>query len=1176
MSNLRLYPRPLGNFFAFPEQKAANVVNLRRFPIGPEGDPAWPVLVSTGLPFPAGVEAQKYFTNAGITHGEGNLMAALSLPVQRRWYMQSDAQIAEDAMAFRNNYAVGSAEYNALTTYGQNYNRQVLDGFYELWKALGRYSYATRFNGGVGIGASDIEVFSNTSAQAQSEIKRGWTTGWLLERNARGHSTPHLTYGIATICSDFVSYEANGSGNNDYPFRRPGADWQGANGLFDPNANEMVQAMRAAGHVSYVGRDKYWRSTHDDGTVFQLNADGSIKADGAGRALWRRANYPNETVTNYGVTARIYTEEPRNWIREWYVEAYKAIADWSFICNRTDAQKNYDGSDTPSAQRPYPQGTSDINPAMAYMRGCSWFRPTDTEAGLMYNNATGQMENIGEPESNRRIVNPRSHRYAAAIRSIFYHANVIWDDKGYAGFTPSRIFVANEGGAQVTKAPLKMGGIETTLAGIYQVRSQVLFRQYWDAGQIDFILPMKPIVKENGVSGEYEWEKPIVTMFKKTGGLEVWALWVWPCQNVNDATHERDMAVWIELPNGTKSASYKLKFKDRNVCFEGWQLPAGFESARAQDFRFQFQTLPVGSPSGFRTITWTGHYNVAFTGANPTPPAYISEDTTTTPPTDICALYTSGQTLALWYGETIKAWRTDDGTLYAAAAADGTGYKNRAWLVSTGQFTTQQAQCFADSNPKSTTPPPPPGTDPFVSYAQALRATRWVGPQIFLYGNSISSIDRQIVETAADNGANLFAPSFHWTNCEPTPGNYDWGAVDAALNLASTKNLKLAIRLVVTRGERNNEPAKNWDQFFTTADRMRDERGLVSRWNGEVAFSYDSSSAVNRAGQFITALLTHIRDSGKANRILAVSVVGNGYYEGEYQSGAQPADGDAVTDQLFDYSEYARQAFIGRMTAKYGTVAAANAAWGTSFGSWGAVQLPIVPRGDGGDTRGQWVHNSTYTRDFYVSRSKSLAAFNQTMAATIRAVSPNIQVFSENGSMYDRNCSGRGSWLLPALTDFLDGRKQNSTPFYPLALIQAINQMGGKWGADEVFCWKDQGTNTDYTLEQNLNHYKGALDAGASMVVLAGPQKPGSGEDANLAAQTLQRIAAIYANLRDTGYISGSPRFDYQDTMNLTTSGLLGNYGWEWWNGNSSLQNDYNKLTANGTKRVRLVLTNDL
>lgn len=1162
---LRTLPRPTGNWFAFPEQRAVNTINLRRLPAGWSVPASRPVLLSTSVPFPAGADGGRYLTNGGVTHVEGQLMVNLNLPSSKRWFMLPDHVIAEHALAFRSNYAVGSAEYNALTTYGQNYTRQVTPGMSALWEALGRYSYGQSFAGGIGIASSDIEVFSATADNVQDEFKRAWTIGLLKERNSRSHPTNHLTYGIGTLAGP-ANYVKNRE-QQDEPFRIPGHDWIGSGGRFDPNASEMTILMRGAGHLTYVGRDQYWRTTWGDNTVYQKNSDGSIKADGNGKALYVRSAFPTATVSNYGTTARVYTEEAKNWVEAWYSEYYKAQADWSYLCNRTSAQAAYDGSDTPSASRPYPKGPSDLNPAMANVRLCTWIRPTDTEAGSQYNSQTGQMEDIGEPESNRRIINARSHRFLALIRGLFYHANVVWDDKGYAGFSPTRSFTTVEGGTTVTKPPLKMGGIETVLAGLYQARSFPRLFSLMDAGGIDFVMPKKGVVKSNDIPGEYEWEKPIVHLWKETGGRRVWAMWVWPSQDVANADHERDMAVWVDLPNGNKTGSYRLRFKDRNVCLDGWQLPAGFESARPQDFRFQFQSLPVGSPSGYRTITWTGDYNVVWSGANPSPPAWVtpaSSNTTTTTgggstTTVACNSYGGGQTLVVSGGQTIRAYRTDANVLFAASASDGTNFKNRAWLVANAGLTSGQAACFTDTNPFSSS------TDPFQ--AHNLQTKRWAGIQLFHHGftstGAISPSDKTLIELSAARGMNAYMPAFQWRIIEPLPGNFNWAPVDSILATAKRLNLKILGRIVASRSEENNGHIG----FITDDQRQKDNLGRNQRYSNQAVTSYDSPSAVARQEEFVRALIGHIRASPWADMVMGFSVVDNRFFEAEYVGTNQMAGSNQPEEAvLADYSEPSRQKFIARMTAKYTTVGAANSAWGTNFSSWAAVQLPPVQSFGNGFYNWQ----PQYQRDFFVHRARSMAEWINYFAGVVKSISPNLQTFSENGSLHDPSSGqARGSMLLPLLGN-TDGRKQNDTPTYPHYLSAAVSRVGGKWTADEV-----DGMYADPSYDQALrDHFVQGFDAGNSVMVFANPEIPGSGENPTIQQRTISRATYLFDSVAPL--LSQPVNTSTTATLSTSAAQLLQNAGF--WGGadGNTLKDQYETLRQGGSVRVGISITNNL
>jgi hypothetical protein len=95
-------------------------------------------------------------------------------------------------------------------------------------------------------------------------------------------------------------------------------------------------------------------------------------------------------------------------------------------------------------------------------------------------------------------------------------------------------------------------------------------------------------------------------------------------------------------------------------------------------------------------------------GSNPNPP------TTPSPPSGTCN-FSQGQFLVNWYGDMIYA-NYYNGVLYAANQDGVNGFKPRHWLVATGQFTQEQANCFASEDPHTTTgggnPNPPTNPNP--------------------------------------------------------------------------------------------------------------------------------------------------------------------------------------------------------------------------------------------------------------------------------------------------------------------------------------------------------------------------------------------------------------------------------------------------------------------------------
>ncbi|MEZ0485446.1 hypothetical protein [Fibrella aquatica] len=606
-------PRPQGNWFPFTEQLAKNTLLASRFPSGWTNPANRVFIMGFGVPFTANVaENNRRFTNAGFTHMERDVIVnRLNLPVSKRYRMMTDADAKNMATAWANTLADGDPKKAPLLAYGND--RSITSTDWSLWQELGKRVYLSARGPGLGLVGFDIEVFAdNTSEYLRHEFQVAANLGVTQGIAETGDPAKFFQYGGSL--ADVVNYIKNRQDNDIY-MRIPGPDWRGAGGLFDPDASTLATYYRTSG--AFVGRDQYARRTWDDRTLWQKNGDGSIKLDNAGNPLHVKANYPTEKVQNFGVNSTVHTYEPLYWYQMWYEEAEKVLCDWRWKCN---TPISYDGLQV-VGQMPYPKGTVDLRAAIANLKLCGWYRD-DTESEQMWNpdlnGGNGAAEFVGEAEGNRRPLNPRSTRFQLLIRSLLYHGNILWSDKAYKDFVQGQAFSAEEGGQMVPKPALSMGQYEMMIAGNFQAKNFPRFFELMDQNKIEFIIPKRFIYKGNVSVGEREVEKPIVWLMKEQAGRRLFGLWVWPVQDVNNPLHERDITCWIELDNGQKSGSWILRCKDRNAAFDAWTMPAGFETAKPENFRFQFTSL-LG-----QKFTWTGSYNVSFSGANPTPPAPIT------------------------------------------------------------------------------------------------------------------------------------------------------------------------------------------------------------------------------------------------------------------------------------------------------------------------------------------------------------------------------------------------------------------------------------------------------------------------------------------------------------------------------------------------------------------------
>ncbi|RYF77969.1 MAG: hypothetical protein EOO39_02660 [Cytophagaceae bacterium] len=608
-------PRPQGNFFAMEPINAKNVLTVAGFPTNSSKPEGRVLIMGFGFPFTDNTSQNaRMLTNAGFTHLERDIIVnRLQLPVSQRYRMLHDGEAKEAALA----WAATMDNADAKKVHVQNYGntRLVSSDDTTIYFEIGRRTYLANRGTGLGMVGFDIEVFDDaTTGPRRQMFNRQALLGMVQGITESGDGAKIFQYGGSL--ADVVSYIKNKQDGDKY-FRHPTDDWGGPNG-FVVNENVLVNYFRANG--SFVGRDQYARRTFDDRSLWQKNSNGTIKVDQFGNPKLVVMNYPTARVTNFGVDNIVYSYEPLYWLQMWYEEAEKILTDWRWLCN-TPAN-SYDGSQTVGSI-PYPKGSVDIRPGLENLRLCGWYRD-ETESESMGNPDNGGAGEYDEATGNHRKLNPRAIRFQLFMRSLLYHGNILWSDKAYYNFVQGAAYSQIEGGQTVAKPGLSMDQYRMMLAGNFQAKNFPEFFSLMDQHKLEFIIPKKFIYKGNVAVGEREIDKPIVWLFKEKDGLTVFGMWVYPCQDVNNQAHVVDIRCWIVLDSGATSGSYLLRCANRDTAYDGWNLPAGFATAKPENFRFQFTTI-LG-----QTFTWTGSYNVPFTGPNPTPPALITRVVTTT------------------------------------------------------------------------------------------------------------------------------------------------------------------------------------------------------------------------------------------------------------------------------------------------------------------------------------------------------------------------------------------------------------------------------------------------------------------------------------------------------------------------------------------------------------------
>ncbi|OYU35523.1 beta-galactosidase [Novosphingobium sp. PASSN1] len=203
---------------------------------------------------------------------------------------------------------------------------------------------------------------------------------------------------------------------------------------------------------------------------------------------------------------------------------------------------------------------------------------------------------------------------------------------------------------------------------------------------------------------------------------------------------------------------------------------------------------------------------------------------------------------------------------------------------------------------------------------------------------------------------------FAWSRIEPEPGHYAWEWLDRAVETLAAAGLKIVM------GTPTATPPK-W-----LVDRMPDMIAL------------DQQGRARRFGSRRHYCFSHEGYARECERIVAVMAARYGQHPAV---AAWQTDNEyGCHDTAWSWSEAACDGFRRWLAAKYGDVAALNAAWGNVFWSmeyrsFDEIDLPNLT---------VTVPNPAHDLDFRRFSSDQVAAFNRRQVAILRRLSPGRDV----------------------------------------------------------------------------------------------------------------------------------------------------------------------------------------
>lgn len=252
---------------------------------------------------------------------------------------------------------------------------------------------------------------------------------------------------------------------------------------------------------------------------------------------------------------------------------------------------------------------------------------------------------------------------------------------------------------------------------------------------------------------------------------------------------------------------------------------------------------------------------------------------------------------------------------------------------------------------------------------------------------------KSIVDTVAADGFNAIKVHIPWHHAEKTAGNYDYAAFDPMIDyVVKEKGMKVAISLDMTR--------RKGDQLLSEEDIMRDPAGNLcmggSVTGDRLQISFNSENAVEKCVAFYKDAVKHY-DERYGDAVLFYLPAFSQYAETEYWCAGE-----------YDYSDNAKTAFRTFLRDTYGTVDALNAALGTGYASFDAVEPPSAGASDG------------FGQLWYSFRHKSLKAVIDRLAMAQEEVTEGTKFAIQLGCVYDTASALRGTFGITELCENVD------------------------------------------------------------------------------------------------------------------------------------------------------------
>ncbi|MCU0339041.1 MAG: putative Ig domain-containing protein [Spirosomaceae bacterium] len=278
--------------------------------------------------------------------------------------------------------------------------------------------------------------------------------------------------------------------------------------------------------------------------------------------------------------------------------------------------------------------------------------------------------------------------------------------------------------------------------------------------------------------------------------------------------------------------------------------------------------------------------------------------------------------------------------------------------------------------------------------------------------------DLDLLEGGVKAGCNAVHLTIHWDMVYPNASNTaDWRKFDRQIELAQKLGAKIAIRILLSRGESRIQGY--WEREHCQHDQQGKplKAGYQSTY-----FSYAHRPSVNKALGFVKEVCERYNHLQKQGLISWVGVSTTPTQETGYYHENSP-DGNSYST-VFDYSTPMQQEFRIWLNRKYKKIARLNAFWQTEYENFEQV---VPPKSLKNRDQVFWGQAGI---DWYVFKHAIFKQFVEQSTQTIKSINSSYRVVLDFGSVFDHLSNVCGSISFKDLSTSTDGVKINNDVFY--------------------------------------------------------------------------------------------------------------------------------------------------